>query len=82
MTNQQIHEDNEKIRRAPSHPLPIFNDDVKKETMKRTVYCKGFPKDGSVNLDHLLEYFKEYGPYETVLVCFYFILTIGGKRVA
>ena len=37
--------------------------------MKRTIYCKGFAKDGSVTLDHLLEFFKQYGPYDTVLVC-------------
>lgn len=36
--------------------------------MKRTVYCKGFAKDGSVTLDDLLEFFKQYGPYDTVLV--------------
>ncbi|XP_042229582.1 la protein homolog [Homarus americanus] len=68
----EVHENNEKIRRAPSHPLPIFNDEVKEETMKRTIYCKGFPKDGSVSLDDLLEYFKQYGPYETVLMRHFF----------
>lgn len=64
----QVHEDGEKIRRAPSHPLPIFDDNLKEETKKRTVYCKGFAKDGSVTLDNLLEFFKQYGPYDTVLV--------------
>ncbi|XP_045620201.2 la protein homolog [Procambarus clarkii] len=68
----EIHENNEKIRRSPSHPLPIFNDELKEETMKRTIYCKGFPKDGSVKLDDLLEYFKKYGPYETILMRHYF----------
>lgn len=64
----EISEDKSKIRRDPNKPLPIFNDDVKAETMKRTIYCKGFPKDGTATLDVLLEYFKNYGPYETVLM--------------
>lgn len=68
----EVHENNEKIRRSASHPLPIFNDELKEETMKRTIYCKGFAKDGSVKLDDLLEYFKQYGPYETVLMRHYF----------
>ncbi|XP_068212382.1 la protein homolog [Palaemon carinicauda] len=67
----EIHEDNEKIRRVPTRPLPVFNDEVKEETVKRTVYCKGFPKDGSVTLDELLEFYKQYGPYETVLMRYF-----------
>lgn len=65
----EIHEDNEKIRRVPSRPLPVFNDEVKEETVKRTVYCKGFPRN--VELDELLEFYKQYGPYETVLMRFF-----------
>ncbi|XP_042891518.1 la protein homolog [Penaeus japonicus] len=68
----EIHESNGKIRRSPGQPLPIFDDKIKEETMKRTVYCKGFPKDGSLTLDDLLEYFKAYGPYETVLMRYFF----------
>lgn len=68
----EVHENSEKIRRSPSHPLPIFNDEVKLETVKRTIYCKGFPKDGSLTLDHLLEYFQQYGPYETVRMRHFF----------
>jgi len=68
----EISEDKLKIRRDPNRPLPIFNDDVKAETMKRTVYCKGFPKDDSADLDMLLKYFQNYGPYETVLMRHYF----------
>ena len=64
----QVHEEGLKIRRSLTHPLPIFDDNLKEETMKRTIYCKGFAKDGSVTLDHLLEFFKQYGPYDTVLV--------------
>lgn len=68
----EVHESNSKIRRAPTHPLPIFDDKMKEETMKRTVYCKGFPKDGSLTLDDLLEYFSKYGPYETVLMRYFY----------
>lgn len=68
----EVHEEGQKIRRAPSHPLPIFDDNLKEETMKRTIYCKGFAKDGSVTLDNLLEFFKQYGPYDTVLMRHFF----------
>lgn len=68
----EVHEDGLKIRRSLSHPLPIFDDNLKEETMKRTIYCKGFAKDGSVTLDHLLEFFKQYGPYDTVLMRHFF----------
>lgn len=68
----EISEDKLKIRRDPKKPLPIFNDDVKAETMKRTIYCKGFPKDGAATLDVLLKYFQNYGPYETVLMRHFF----------
>ncbi|XP_050714857.1 la protein homolog [Eriocheir sinensis] len=68
----EVHEEGEKIRRAPSHPLPIFDDNLKEETKKRTIYCKGFAKDGSVTLDQLLEFFKQYGPYDTVLMRHFF----------
>jgi len=68
----EISEDKLKIRRDPNRPLPLYNDDVKSETMKRTIYCKGFPKDGSANLDVLLKYFKSYGPYETVLMRYFY----------
>lgn len=68
INTQQVHEDGGKIRRSPSHPLPIFDDNLREETKKRTIYCKGFAKDGSVTLDNLLEFFKQYGPYDTVLV--------------
>ncbi|KAG0727410.1 La [Chionoecetes opilio] len=68
----EVHEEGLKIRRSPSHPLPIFDDNLKEETMKRTVYCKGFAKDGSVTLDNLLVFFKQYGPYDTVLMRHFF----------
>ncbi|CAL4207250.1 unnamed protein product [Meganyctiphanes norvegica] len=68
----EISEDKVKIRRDPNRPLPTYNDDVKAETMKRTIYCKGFPKDGTATLDTLLKYFQNYGPYETVLMRYFY----------
>lgn len=68
----EIHEDNQKIRRSTNIPLPVFDEDMKEETKKRTIYCKGFPKDGSCTLDTLLEYFKQYGPCDTVVMRHYF----------
>ncbi|KAK7081634.1 hypothetical protein SK128_021424 [Halocaridina rubra] len=64
----EVHESNEKIRRIPSRPLQPYSDEVKEETVKKTVYCKGFPKDGSCTLDDLLEFFNKYGPCESVLM--------------
>ncbi|XP_018021467.1 la protein homolog [Hyalella azteca] len=55
-----------KIRRSVDEPLPELDEDLKEESIKRTIYCKGFPKDGSVTLDELLEYFKQFGSYDSV----------------
>ncbi|MCL4140764.1 UNVERIFIED_CONTAM: hypothetical protein GTU68_002072 [Idotea baltica] len=60
------------MRRLPSNPVPYFGEDLKAETVKRTIYCKGLPRDGSVNLDILLEHFNPYGPYETIHMRQYF----------
>ncbi|KAK3868201.1 hypothetical protein Pcinc_026389 [Petrolisthes cinctipes] len=69
----EVDDSNEKIRRLPSQPLPAQSEEeLREEALKRTVYCKGFPKDGSTTLDKLLEYFKQYGPYETVLMRYFF----------
>ncbi|KAB7503593.1 La-like protein [Armadillidium nasatum] len=68
----EVDEEKKKIRRSPDNPLPYFGEDLKAETLKRTIYCKGLPKDGSVNLDKLLEHFKPYGPFETIHMRQYF----------
>ena len=60
--------ENKKIRRNPTKPLPIFDDEMKAECIKRTVYLKGFPKDGSTTLDKLMEHFDKDGPFENIHV--------------
>ena len=61
-------EEGQKIRRSVSKPLPELTEGLQEDSIKRTVYCKGFPKDGSVTLDDLLEYFKTHGEYDSVRV--------------
>ena len=39
----EVAEDNTKVRRSLSRPVPELTDSVKKETNVRTVYIKGFP---------------------------------------
>jgi lupus La protein len=63
----QVSDDKKKIRRNPNYPLPVFNEERRKELMTRTVYCKGFPVD-STTLDKLLNYFHLHGPIENVQV--------------
>jgi len=65
-TFMEVAEDNTKIRRSPDHALPGDTEGLNEEFVKRTIYCKGFPKDGSCTLDHLLEYFKQFGEYDAV----------------
>ena len=62
----QLDAEDMKIRRK--EPLPPMPEDLKEETVARSIYCKGIPKDGSVTLDDLLEYFKPYQPFETIHV--------------
>ncbi|OQR80113.1 lupus La protein-like [Tropilaelaps mercedesae] len=52
----EVSEDNLKIRRNPSKPLP---ESFKQAFIDRTVYVKGFPKDTS--LDQLIDFFRPHG---------------------
>lgn len=61
----EVSDDKKKIRRNPNSPLPVFNEERRKELMTRTVYCKGFPVEGTT-LDKLLDYFSSYGPIDNV----------------
>lgn len=62
-----LSEDKQKVRRSPSKPYPAHDEAMQLETMKRTVYCKGFPLDET--LEPLLAYFSQYGKTDTVQVC-------------
>lgn len=55
----EITEDNKKIRRVSSKPLPENTVEARQTAKSKTVYCKGFPKDSS--LDQLEEFFASYG---------------------
>jgi hypothetical protein len=63
----QVSDDKKKIRRSPNSPLPVLNEERRQELMSRTVYCKGFPRDGTT-LDNLLEFFSSYGSVENIHV--------------
>jgi len=54
----EVDEENAKIRRRPTVPLPE-EEDVKKEQAKMTIYVKGFEKE-KTTLDDLLDFFSKY----------------------
>jgi len=62
----EVDSSGEKIRRSKTVPLPDLTENIEEESVKRTIYCKGFPKDGSIDLDHLLSFFKSFGEYDAV----------------
>merc|ERR1712152_33528 len=55
----EVDEDNQKIRRCPTVPLPEWNDARREELMNSTVYVKGFEKT-QTSLDDLLSFFGKF----------------------
>lgn len=55
----EISEDTKKVRRVPSKPLPENTVEARQNAKTKTIYCKGFPKDAS--LDELEEFFADHG---------------------
>jgi len=55
----EVDEDNQKIRRCPTVPLPEWNDARREELMNSTVYVKGFEKT-QTSLDDLLTFFGKF----------------------
>jgi len=55
----EVDEDNQKIRRCPTVPLPEWNDARREELMESTVYVKGFEKT-QTTLDDLLSFFGRF----------------------
>merc|ERR1719400_2648083 len=53
-----VSEDDSKIRRDPTIPLPENTEESRKLLEARTVYAKGFDKE-STTLDELLDHFNE-----------------------
>jgi len=64
-TFMEVDSKEQNIRRSKDAPLPDLDEDVEEAAKKRTVYCKGFPKEGT-DLDHLLAFFKQFGEYDAV----------------
>ncbi|ESO84525.1 hypothetical protein LOTGIDRAFT_132027, partial [Lottia gigantea] len=56
--------DNKKIRRSPEKPLPENTKEHREELTKRTVYCKGFPEDGT--FDPIKSFLENYGPVDSL----------------
>merc|ERR1719228_328244 len=56
-----VSEDDTKIRRDPTIPLPENTEESRKLLEARTVYAKGFDKENTT-LDELLDYFNETNP--------------------
>ena len=54
----EVDEENAKIRRRPTVPLPE-DEEVKKEQARMTVYVKGFEKE-KTTLDDLLDFFSKF----------------------
>ncbi|XP_006815935.1 lupus La protein homolog isoform X2 [Saccoglossus kowalevskii] len=55
----EINEDELKLRRSTAKPLPEESDDLRADIKARSVYCKGFPSDAT--LDDIQEFFDGYG---------------------
>merc|ERR1712131_82259 len=45
----EISEDETKVRRSPSKPLPEVNEEYKEALLHKTVYMKGFPLDATLD---------------------------------
>ncbi|XP_015110676.1 la protein homolog [Diachasma alloeum] len=63
----EISEDRKKIRRSPEKPLPVYDEAYKKAQEERSVYCKGFPLQGTT-VQVLKEFFKDFQPHETIFM--------------
>ncbi len=56
-----------RIRRSPEKPLPDTTPEKDLEIGTRTVYCKGFPRDG-MDIEKVLEFFSQYPTTENIQV--------------
>lgn len=74
----EVCESSSKIRRV--QPLPEETEERVSEVKARTVYCKGFPKEG-MNIDKLLEFFKDFPTVLNVKVsiCCLFVASVSSS---
>lgn len=56
-----------KIRRSKDKPIPEDTPERALEIKNRTVYCKGFPREGT-NIDRILDFFKDHPTVENAKV--------------
>ncbi|XP_046605932.1 la protein homolog [Neodiprion virginianus] len=63
----EVSEDKKKLRRSPTHPLPVFDEAYRKAQEERTVYAKGFPLNNT-NIEKLKVFFQPYGPVENIVM--------------
>ena len=64
----EVCDSSKKIRRSKDKPVPEESEERKLQIKQRTVYCKGFPREGT-NIDKILEFFKDYPTVENIKVC-------------
>ncbi|XP_077997232.1 lupus La protein homolog [Glandiceps talaboti] len=60
----EISEDKTKIRRCEGKPVPEDSDNLRADIKSRSVYCKGFPNDAS--LDDIQEFLDKHGKVSTI----------------
>ena len=63
----EVCEETGRVRRSPGKPLPEDTPEKALEIETRTVYIKGFPRDG-MDIDKILEFFSKYPTVEHVQV--------------
>ena len=61
----EVCDSSKKIRRSKDKPVPEETEERKLQIQQRTVYCKGFPREGT-DMDKILEFFKDYSAVENV----------------
>ncbi|XP_011303753.1 la protein homolog [Fopius arisanus] len=64
----EISENRKQIRRSTDKPLPVYDEAYKQAQSERTVYCKGFPKEGKMTVQVLKDFFKDFEPNENIVV--------------
>ncbi|KAF5890721.1 lupus La protein, partial [Clarias magur] len=60
----EISEDQTKIRRSPSKPLPDYNEEYKDALKQKSIYMKGFPLD--TTLDDIKDWLSDKGHVENI----------------
>jgi len=61
----EVCDESKKMRRSQDKPVPEESEERKVEIKQKTVYCKGFPREGT-NIDKVLEFFKDYPTVENI----------------